>query len=304
METPSAPTHEPNETTPPLDARLESLKKNSFIFGILSLVTFAWLAPVGLGFGIATLVLTTKARRRSRELNEQPPRTFGPQMALGLIGTIGGAIVTVIFTVALIVGLSTIIGASLKSNGGSYSDRIATLDAAQKSFSVNEVVAFGPFDLQFKDVQRSYTPTTEERAALSPYLAELQSEDASLQERLATNDAAVYTKFTVDLTYNAKRGAVYDGISTDVTGWGDALGDLELDGARCLVVTPGARELERYDASYKDGYTIGESITYICPGNTATPEKAEMTISYFKKVSFIVGTEGMPRGRTTYSVQF
>ena len=56
----------------PQDTMLEGYQKRSFIFGLISVLTSVWAAPVGLGLGIAGLVQTSKARKRSVALQDTP----------------------------------------------------------------------------------------------------------------------------------------------------------------------------------------------------------------------------------------
>ncbi len=269
----------------PQDTMLEGYQKRSFIFGLISVLTSVWAAPVGLGLGIAGLVQTSKARKRSVALQDTPPRRFMPQFVLSLIGTIVSSITIVVVGFTLIAGLSTLVPVLENTFKGNteYPKAVETLEGAKKNFSVGETVQFGPFDITIRDIQKQYTP--------------LSTEVASPKE------GDVYTKFTADVSYNAERGKTYDRLLMDVRSWGDALGRLELDGTLCGVY-PTIRELEKYNATYEDGYKNSTTITYLCKGETATPQEATLDVSLFSKVSPIVGTEGMPRKNVTYSVQF
>jgi|GEM_PF-6125148 len=274
----------------PQDKTLEKYVQRSFAFGLVSLVSFLWLSPVALGFGIASLVQTNKARKRSVELHETPPRKFIPQFILGLIGTISAAVVFTTLMVTIVIGLSGLgeaIGNTI-NNSSKYSASVGALDAAQKDFTADEIVAFGPFDLTIRDIQSPYTPGTEEATALQPRL---------------DDEAAVYTKFTIDIAYNASRGATYNTLSMDVRSWGDALYGPVLDGTQCTAESGARDELEKYNATYKEGYTEPTTVTYVCISAPDSPKKLTLDISLFSKVSPIVGTEGMPRKNVTYSVQ-
>ena len=266
------------------DQALQGYQQRSFIFGLISLITCVWLAPVGLGLGIAGLVQTNKARKRSVELRDTPPRRFMPQFVLSLLGTIGGAVSILFLVVTIAAALSSLgpnIDAVLKAPSV-YSTSVATLDAAKKNFTANETVEFGPFDVKIHDVQKGYTPTA--------------------GETLSSREDTVYTKFTADVSYNSSRGASYDRLAMDVMSWGDALGQAALDGVECR--TDRAEDvLEKYNASYRDGYTEATTITYLCASSDDSKGKLTMDVSLFSKVSPIVGTEGMPRKYVTYSVQ-
>ena len=268
----------------PKDSLLQGYQQRSFIFGLVSIVTCAWLAPVGLGFGIAGLVQTRKARRRSVELQENPPRQFMPQFVLSLLGTIGASVAMVLFAITVLASLSTLgpIINGLFTASSEYPKAVATLEAAKKDFSADETVEFGPFDMTIRDVQKGYAPTSEEVS----------------QPR----EGVVYTKFTADVSYNAERGATYDRLMMDVRGWGDGLGWMELDGTRCGTY-PTPKELEKYNAKYKDDYMDSTTITYLCAGTADGEGKLTMEVSLFSRVSSIVGTEGMSRKYVTYSVQ-
>lgn len=269
----------------PEDKALQSYQQRSFMFGLLSLLTCAWLAPVGLGFGIAGLVQTNKARARSVAIKDTPPRRFMPQFILSLLGTIGSVVAMIVVLGMLLTNLSNLVPViqNTVKTSSEYPKAVATLKAAEKDFTVSQTVEFGPFDIKIRDIQTGYTPLAGEVA--QPGAGDM------------------YTKFVADVSYNASRGASYDRISMDLRSWGDALATLKLDGTRCST-NPTRDVLEKYNAPYDETYKEPTTITYVCAGTASTPTHATLDVSYFSKVSSIVGTEGMPRGDAMYTIRF
>lgn len=279
-------------------------------FSIVSVATFFVLPPVALGFGIAALVKVRKGRRQSIAAGEQPPRRFGAQLAMGLIGLIGSIIVSIVFIASIaaaVLSLGAVIGNTINSQNA-YGPSFSQFEAADKTFTTSEVIEYGPYDLKVRDIQKAYILSPEEAVYIDAEIEDAKQDhfhsEYDTYGQSTPTEERVYTKFTIDLAYNAERGPTYAKIMMDVSSWGDGLANLALDDTECIARSLTNKQLEVYNHQYSDEYLNPATITYICIGKTATPKEASLDVSAFSKVSAIVGTEGMPRKSFTYLIEF
>ena len=284
---------------PPVNPEVERIQRKAKTFGIVGLATAVFVPFVGIGFGIAAIVQAAKARAQSRAVGEQPPRQFGTQRTMGIIAIIIGAIMSVAIvlgTIALVTAFG-VVASSIGSNPG-YSSRISAMEAANKSFNINETVEFGPYDLTFKDLQKGYAPTAEEAADIKARI------DRVSGVGYYTKPNPVYTKFTISLELNKERAKLYNYIEMDIPSWGTSLSQVNMDDNLCITLNATRKQLREYDDAYGEGYDDPTSLSVVCIGDSPEPTALKLDVSAFSAVSSFVGTEGMPRKDFTYNVTF
>ncbi len=283
--------------TPAVATARNPLATPSLVFGIVSLVTF-WIPLVGIIFGVVGVVVSAKARKKSRQLNQQPPQSFIANTVLASIGIALGAL----FTLILFAALGPIFsGIGSQTGYGSY---VRTLEQAPKQFTVNDTVAFGPYDALVRS-DTTFQPTdaqiTDLELAQRPYY--LHGD----QKKTIPAENRTYTKVALAVNYNQARAQTYNNLYTAVGGWGDAIEDATLNGFSCIQDLPKVdkdtiRDLNNPAiAQQNDIFPV--TFGYICVSDKTTPEQhLELSISLFTQVSFIVGTEGMPTKQYTYLI--
>jgi len=242
----------------------------ALIIGIAAL----FIPVAGIVLGIVAIVLGAIALKRKTLLKSS-----------AIIGIVSGG-VAIIWSAILIAFLSLFAGSFLSLPNDR--DRAVTAQISEKKdFTVNETAKLGPVDFKVTKVERDYVPTSEEaKVTVFPKEA-TYSEKYTSPVRIADEDAE-FVLVEASVTRNGSQPL------------GDRdfqLKDIELNGVEPFI----------YDRSDLMTKFVGPDTVKLHHVYRIRNGSDELTlrhaVSIYKKVSSIVGTEGMPTEYLIYTIK-
>lgn len=150
-----------------------------------------------------------------------------------------------------------------------YSDAVKELQSAQTTFTQDETITFGSLDIKVLDVKR--TP-------------------------VITSYAAPREDVSVTLELSRSKTPIGKGVSA--ADWTNGIRTMTLNGKGSSKVETGGKSLG-FDTIDKDG---SQQVTLLYRIPQADALALEYTSYYFTRVSWLVGTEGMPTEDANYTI--
>jgi hypothetical protein len=207
-----------------------------------------------------------------------------------IIGIVIGAF-AIVFGAIIIVLISLFTG-GIPTVASARDTAVTAQINEQKDFTLHDTIRMGPIDVKIADVQRNYTPTADEVASTKGVKpAEIVSADSTYPQTTTLNENEVeYVKVEGTVQVN---GRTY-------------LGDDDLE----LANTTLNNVLPYTYVGGLDGYrnsttapTTAAPFTYVFRIRKGSDALVmQRSVSIWKKISAIVGTEGMPRAQLVYTI--
>ena len=242
----------------------------ALIIGIAAL----FIPVVGIVLGIVAIVLGAIALKRKTRLKSS-----------AIIGIVSGG-VAILWSAILIAFLSLFAGSFLSLPNDR--DRAVTAQISEKKdFTVNETAKLGPIDFKVTKVERNYVPTLEEDKAKIYPKESTHGEKYTPPVRIP-DDEAEFVLVEATVTRNG---------SESLGGDDYQFKDIELNGVEPFIYDRSDLMRKTYGpdtVSLRHVYRIRKG------GDDLTLRHA---VSIYKKVSSIVGTEGMPTEYLIYTIK-